>query len=141
MNYIRLFILASFIGWVYEYLLTKERPHSTDLESILQYKNVPLLTIYGTCTLMVMIIYDYLECNVCFKILISAMMVTVAECIIGKISYKINRRKMWCYPNSYIACCDGFISVKATFIWTICISVLYVVCDMYRGGVAGRCRK
>lgn len=125
-----IFIIFSFIGWLYETILsrfTKKKPCDTLLYAIFN-KCVPFLIVYGLGGLLLMNFNKILSCNVYLKALISVLFISMLECLIGQLSLKYNKYHTWQYPKEYIPTCDGYISVGTSLVWYImCIIVLKLI--------------
>jgi uncharacterized membrane protein len=129
-KYILTFIIFSFLGWVYEKtlsLFTKKQTCDTLLYAIFN-RCVPFLTIYGLGGIILVILFNTLQCGIIMKSIISTLFISMMECIFGQLSLRYNKYHTWQYPKEYIPTCDGYISVGTSLIWFIlCIGFLKLI--------------
>jgi uncharacterized membrane protein len=121
MNLIVLFVVASVVGYIYEYLLTNKYKTSSDLAYL--GLNLPMLTIYGYGAIIIALI-NYLDWMMWQKILFAIIILNIFECMVGKISYAYNGYQTWNYSDECLSGCGGYVSVKASVVWTICCILL-----------------
>ncbi len=102
-----LFIVGSLFGWIYEYLIDGDVNYNLDLK-------VPFLFVYGIGLVLVYLLYHLIkDMNVCMRIIIYAISLTILEYVVGVLSYQYNKKHTWKYDN------NRKISVKATIVWVV----------------------
>ncbi len=123
MNYILYYIIFGFVGWIIEFIyinLLNKQHISFCGDTITNYCNIciPFLNIYGLgAVLLVFLSRKYPKMSFFLFALIGGIYLTIMECIIGNISFTINKVKKWNY-HSYL--CNGFISFDIFIYWIIC---------------------
>jgi uncharacterized membrane protein len=121
-NYIIIFFACSFLGWLYESILNK-RPVYMKLSDKYEIK-LPILNAYGIVAVILFILNKYMKhINIYLRAFIYTIICTFSECIIGKISYLINKNSVWVYPDFYHPTCDGYVSLYASVIWYLLIFI------------------
>jgi hypothetical protein len=132
MNYLLYYIIFGFLGIIIEFIYMAKYNilHSDKIiknvkfpicgDTLIQYFNIciPFLNIYGLGGLFLAINANkYYEWNYIKFAIFMGIFLTIMECIIGNISYKVNGQKQWNYKSSY---CNGFISFEVFMYWIIC---------------------
>lgn len=130
LDYIIIFFISSLFGWLYEHYIIGKEATSTDL--VLLNINMPLLTIYGWGSVLIVLLYKNLyKMPLYNKILITVLIIIIFECLVGQLSYKYNKYHTWIYPENHIISCNGYISVYASIVWLVFVIILYLILDNY----------
>lgn len=116
------FLVFSFLGWVYETRLLKKSSKDTLLGG-----RVPLLTIYGLGGVVLLLLFITLPLPLWGKILVATVVITLLECLGGQLSLRINGRHTWNYSNKWCPLCDNYVSIETSFYWLLGISVFYLL--------------
>lgn len=126
LDYIYTFIIVSFIGWVLEYVITQRYKCDTLFKSLTNYC-FPLLTIYGLGAIILLFIAKNYHASLIKKIVISTIIITILECIVGFTSLNYNGYHTWNYPSNWLPFCDGYVSLTSIIWWGLLISLFYYI--------------
>lgn len=132
MHQIILFVLFSFIGWLYENLFFKKVPYDGISHNLLKPYSIdvklPLLPLYGVGGLLIIFI-DKQNLSILTKIIIASLTINVLECIAGLLSYQFYGFQTWKYES--MTMCRGYISLYTGIWWMLLISMYYIVSNKY----------
>jgi uncharacterized membrane protein len=124
MYYLLYYIIFGFIGWIIEYVYisfhSKNNKISLCGDSFNKYIGIcmPFLHIYSIGAVLLAYLANKLhKLNFIYFSIISGILITIMECIIGNISFVINKEKQWDYHSNI---CNGFISFDIFIYWIIC---------------------
>ena len=113
-----IFIIASFLGWVYEYLLFHNYEYDKVSKKLFNI-NLPLLPIYGLGVLILILIGKGLNnYSIWMKTIVAFIVLNLMECLMGYVSYNFHGYQTWKYNDDYTLC-RGYISLKTGLWWTI----------------------
>ena len=128
-KYIIIFLIFSFLGWLYEYtLFNRDKPDGVTKK--LTGISIPILPIYGIGGVMLLFIYDYLKNYTLFtKIIVAAISINIMECLSGLMSYEFYGYQTWKYNDNMIPTCYGYISLITMIWWVFLIVVIYKIMD------------
>ena len=123
-KYLIILIIFSFLGWIYEFLLTGKEC-SAMLTHLTSYC-IPLLLMYGLAVTGLVYIYENFS-NIALwkKIVIATIFVNIMECALGQSSYLINGKNNWNYDHFGMTMCSGYVSLKVALWWGILIAILF----------------
>ena len=125
MHYLLYYIIFGFVGIFLEFLYSvighnKLRNFPICGDTLIEYTNlcIPFLNIYGFGGLLLAVMANkYNKWNYFQFAIYMGIILTIMECIIGNISYKVNGVKKWNYGSNL---CNGFISIEVFIFWIIC---------------------
>jgi uncharacterized membrane protein len=131
-EYIICFFICALFGWIYEKIILKRNIKKVlDLnfcdDIILKKLHLclPLINIYGLGGVLLLFVKKNIILNNIFVFsLISGILLTILECIGGKICLMIHNDKLWDYSRDYMNFCDSFCSLRVFIIWII-MSVIF----------------
>ncbi len=127
-DYIIYFIVFSIIGWTWENLIGKPQTICGDTMMHKIKLCLPFLVIYGIGgNILLFIKKNIVKNNIIKFSIFSGILLTIMECIIGQISFKINKYKTWNYDKDPFHFCDGYVSLPVMIFWIIASSIFYVV--------------
>ena len=85
----------------------------------------PLFNIYGIGALILLGLRVYLpNVNNLVLAIIATIVITLMECLVGQLSFKINGKQTWNYSSGV---CNGFISLRISMFWFICSFLFYML--------------
>ncbi len=106
------FIISSFIGWLYEVILTWA---ATGHYVPRGYLGIPLCPIYGVCSLLMLAVLGRIK-SIPVIFISSAALVTLFELICSYIIEAVLHIRLWDY-NGWILNLDGRISLLSSLIF------------------------
>ena len=133
-DYINIFVIFGILGWSYEKLLYPDK-NICDRAFTKFGICIPLAPPYGFWAIILFILKKYYKPgNIFIFAIVAGIVLTILECICGKIGYHIDKKKIWNYYNGekindMCTFCDGFISLKIILVWTICAAIFYKITD------------
>jgi uncharacterized membrane protein len=128
-RYIVIYLMFSFIGWLFEYLVFKKSVSDKVIKKLFDI-NIPTLQIYGLGATILFIIQDNM-CNysIATRIMISFVMINSKECVAGLLSKAFYGYRTWHYSEASIPFCQGYISVRTSCFWLLLISCFFIIAD------------
>ena len=127
-KYIIIFILGSLIGWLYEYFIGKQKNTCGDTAIKKLELCLPLLTIYGMGGIILLYIKENFKfINIFTFSLIATIILTIFECICGKMAKYLYNLKEWdyCLDKRDFCFCEGYISLLSFTLWYLFAMVFY----------------
>lgn len=125
LSYLLIFFLFSYLGCVYEYILTGKC--SSIIDKLFGIK-LHALPMYGLGAAMLLYI-SRTNYSLFTKVVIAFFTINFMECCIGKLSHKLYNG----YPNyptwkyTRLPMCDGYISLPTAIWWTLLSFIFLVV--------------
>lgn len=113
-TYLYIYIIFSFLGWLFEYLVFNKKQHDRLLDLIFGVK-LPLLSLYGFMACGLYFINTF-NISLPFKVLMAFIFISTFECLSGLIAESIFKKQTWKYPNGV---CNGYISLPTSIFWTV----------------------
>ncbi len=132
-EYIRYFLVFSFIGWIFENLIGKTNHFCGD--TLMNSLNLclPVLTIYGFGSIVLLFIKkNIIKNNIIFFSIMSGIVLSILECIGGKLSFIINKSKRWDYNYLPLPLCDGYVALPVFLFWVICSAVFFKIYEKFK---------
>ncbi len=129
-EYIIYFFIFSFIGWIFENIIIKYNHFCGD--NIVKQFNIclPLLTIYGFGGIALLFIKkNIIKNNIILFSIISGIILSILECIGGKLSFYINKYKTWNYDEYPLPLCDGYVALPIFLLWTVFSVIFFKIYD------------
>ncbi len=127
-EYIRYFLVFSFIGWIFENLIGKTNHFCGDTLMNSLHLCLPVLTIYGFGSIVLLFIKkNIIKNNIIFFSIMSGIVLSILECIGGKLSFIINKSKRWDYNYLPLPLCDGYVALPVFLFWVICSAVFFKI--------------
>jgi uncharacterized membrane protein len=123
MNYFVIFLLGSFLGWLYEWLCFNKNVHDRVIDKLYGVK-LPFLPLYGVAYLLIVFV-DHLNIRIPLKIIIATFIINFLECVAGLISHHFYGYHTWEYGR--MSACHGYISLYVGLFWTGLITIYYVL--------------
>lgn len=131
LKYIVYYITFGFIGWIFEYV--QNPPAISKCGDTVITKSgfcIPFLNVYSVGVIILLLLRKiYNKKQIVELSLISAVILTLFECISGKISLHINKRHTWSYKNRFFPLCDNFIAFDVSLFWFICSFIFHKFMD------------
>lgn len=128
MGIVKKFFIFSFLGFILEYILFFKQATSYFYISYFDYKfYIPLKPIYGLGILFLDFIYlNFYNNNIFLLSFLATFIITLYECIAGKIIVCLTKKKLWDYGNNSYQC-NGFISLWSSSGWFILIFIYFFI--------------
>jgi len=123
-----LFLIGSFLGWLWENLILGVGNSCGDTFYTVFLKIcLPFLNIYGFGLIILWFIYNkfYKKIDYTKLIVLSTILISSFECLVGILSNNVNHKKTWNYPSSNL--CFGFISIQSILTWLIFITIIFSI--------------
>jgi uncharacterized membrane protein len=128
-EYINLFLVSSFLGWILEYIYNNKKINRCGDVKIIKLC-MPLYFTYGFASIFLLIIkkyFSYLSDITIFVIGIT--IIALLECLVGQISNKIyNGKKTWNYTSDkkhLFVFCNGYVSFSSVLFFGIIGFIYY----------------
>lgn len=136
LKYILIFFAASFVGWLWEWIIPNGTIHyDTFMSATCHYSiglfwnlsnfcnRLPFLSLYGFCAGLTVMLTDYLGAG-WMSTLLCTCITSFWECTFGWIGVHIFQQyDLWCYPDHWFPLCDKKISLLTSCIWAIFIRI------------------
>ena len=129
MSFIKSYLIGSLFGILSEIIVSKGNHHcikSFSNHKITYHSNIKCLlsmtifNLYGWgAVLLTSLLKLYPNHNTIYFFLFAAVLISLMECIGGKISYIINKKHTWNYPSYYLPTCSGYVSLISTLYFTV----------------------
>ncbi len=126
-KYIKYYIIFGFVGWILEYVQNPSTIAKCGDTLITNAKLcIPFLNIYSTGAIILLLLKNkFNKKHIVELSIISGIILTLFECISGKLSLYINKKHTWNYKNRVFPLCDNFISIDVSVFWIICSFIFY----------------
>lgn len=125
-KYFVIFVLFSFLGWLYEYMLFNRNIPFEATKKLFGI-NLYLLPIYGVGGIILLFIYENIrQYGILVSVISAVLLLNSMECISGLLSYNFYHYKTWNYSETLIPFCYGYTSI-VTAIWWGFLSYLFFV--------------
>jgi uncharacterized membrane protein len=122
LNYLYIFILFSFLGWLFEYLAFNKDGHHDLLELIFGV-HLPLLSLYGLMACGLYFINTF-NISLIYKMLIALVFINSFECTAGLISESIFKKQTWKYDGGV---CNGYVSLPTAIFWSVLSLIFFII--------------
>src|SRR5438034_1362719 len=124
-----LFIVVSFLGGVYESIISPDKHHSSILFDKLNIHIPYFLPIYGFGAVILYTI-SWISIPLIPQIVIAVFILTLFECISGICAESIWGLERWNYGTDI---CHGYVSWKSIGVWTIVSAIFLGGIHLIRG--------
>lgn len=118
MGYLKAYAAGATLGILSEIIVSKGQHHCLKNFTGKCALSATFLNLYGWAAVLLTYLMNKFNCvgwNIIPFTIIAIILVTIMECIGGKLSYFINNgKKTWNYPQSYMCACDGYVSVLSS---------------------------
>lgn len=129
--YLILFILSSFVGYLWELILTNGKAICGDMIVNSLGLCMPFLFIYGFAAMILVSLRKILNLSRVHLALLATLIITIYECIVGYLSYITFGKQTWKYPKIYMTFCSGYISIITSIYWFALIYGFYIFLSYY----------
>lgn len=123
LEYSGVYILGGFTGWIIEKLYYKKNNSICGDTCNRKILNIclPFLHVWALGALILAFLSNNVKNTNIILLSISAVLfLTSIECIVGKISLKVNKYKTWDYSDDVLSGCDGYICLTVSLYWFLC---------------------
>ena len=132
-EYIICYFICALLGWIYEKIILEGSIQKVldfnfcdDIILRKLYLCLPLINIYGLGGIILLFIKKNIILDNIFTFsLISGILLTIIECIGGKLCLMIHKDKLWDYSDHYMNFCDSFCSLKVFILWIIMSGIFF----------------
>lgn len=138
-NYVSVFLLFSFIGWLIELAYRSIRNKRLINPGFMVGVCLP---IYGTGGLILYLIFDtelsFINSDILeitLKVIVSSILLTLIEFISGYISLKYYHNRLWDYSDRKFNIM-GIICPQFSLAWAVLVIIFYFTCYPWVGGFA-----
>jgi len=133
-DYILVYIFSGFMGWLIEkYYFIRENPCGDTMNKKFLNICIPFLHVWAIGGIITIAIYNSLpKTNIFILSLLVAIVLSIFECVVGQLSYKINGHKTWEYEPYKCVTCNGFVSLYATAHWYLFALLLLFLFKFYK---------
>lgn len=121
LKYVIMFLMASYIGWLYEFVFFGRRLPDGVTHRIFGV-SLPILPVYGIAYLIIDQI-NWFAGPWYIKALIGTVIINLFECVVGLLSKQFYGYHTWKYDGCVM--CDGYVSLTSGLWWTILITMYY----------------
>lgn len=129
MRYIKAYIIASILGIISEFLVTRGQHHCIQNLTMKCIRNGIFLNLYGWSAVIITMLLDFFR-NKSIVLLIgmSIILINCLECIGGQLSsYMHNGKQTWKYDSTMIPTCNGYISIISSAYFTILLGIFILL--------------
>lgn len=132
LKYIVIYIISGIFGWLIEYIYS-QRTLSTCADTLnRKYLHIclPFLHLWAVGgTFLLFMRNCCLSKNKIILAIIAGLLMTIIECVAGKISHKVNGKKTWNYENNVMPMCDCYVALDITIYWCLFAFIFFIIFD------------
>lgn len=127
-NYLQAYIVGGLLGIVSEIIISRGNHHCINNFTGKCLLSMSIFNLYGWGAVIVTYILKQYNMPVWWLILSSTILISMMECVGGKLSnYVNNGKKTWNYPDSYIPVCNGYVSLLSSAYFAVMICVFIYI--------------
>jgi uncharacterized membrane protein len=124
-EYIICFFVCAFLGWLIEQSISNYEYCSDILLKKIKLC-LPITLIYGLGGIILLFIKRNLILDNILKFsLVSGIMLTIIECIGGKLSKILTEKRLWNYKKHFMNFCDGYCSLQIFLSWIFLSGIFF----------------
>ena len=134
MDYALAYVFSGFMGYVIEkYYFVKENPCGDTMNRKFLNICMPFLNVWAVGGVIVVFLLNHLQnMNIILLTLIATVILSILECCVGKLTFKINGSRSWFYEPYKCTTCDGFVSLWTSAHWFVFSLTLIYIYKFYK---------
>lgn len=132
-EYIFIYLVSGFVGWIVDNFYFKKNMLCGDTVNKELGLCFPILHQWALGGITLLFLLNNLNMNIVLLSIIAGIIITVTECVIGKISSRYNNRRMWDYRNHISPMCGGYISANVGLCWLIISAIFFYTYPKIKG--------
>lgn len=127
LEYILIYLISGFIGWIVDNVYFKKNMICGDTVNKELGICLPILHQWSFGGIILLFLLNNCDVNIILLSIVAGIIITISECIIGKISSKYNNRRMWDYRDHICPMCNGYISANIGICWIVISAIFFYV--------------
>lgn len=132
-EYIFIYLLSGFIGWIVDNVYFKKNMLCGDTINKELGICIPIFHQWAFGGITLLFLLNNFDINIVLLSIIAGIIITIFECVIGKISSCYNGRRMWDYRSYVNPMCGGYISANVGLCWVIISATFFYMYPKIRG--------